>query len=186
VAASIGIFIIAELPGEAGRRIREIQQRYDPKLARLTPPHVTITGSSGVGQIPASTPVARLREALDPIAATTAPLSLPFGKPVRFMQTEIVVLPLAPHGPLRELHERIARSGLPFGRSRFAFSPHATLSYYPTLTPAVARELLSLRVDEPAIIERLQVSRTRDPQPPETLFEMVLSAGTGTRDPIPQ
>jgi len=175
VAASIGIFILAHIEGEAGDRIREVQRRYDPKLARMSPPHVTITGSSGVGQIPASTPVARLHEALDPIGATTAPMTLPFGKPVRFMQTEIVVLPLAPHGPLRELHERIARSGLPFGRSRFAFSPHATLSYYPTLTPAVARELLSLRVDEPVRIDRLQVSLTRDPQPPETLFELMLT-----------
>ena len=175
MAASIGIFILAHVGGEAGRRIREIQLRYDPKLARMSPPHVTVTGSSGVGQIPASTPVARLREALEPIGAATAPMTLPFGKPVRFMQTEIVVLPLAPHGPLRDLHERIARSGLTFGRSRFAFSPHATLSYYPTLTPAVARELLALRVDEPVLIDRLHVSLTRDPQPAETLFEVELT-----------
>jgi hypothetical protein len=42
VAASIGIFILVELPGEAGRLVREIQEQYDPKLARLTPPHLTL------------------------------------------------------------------------------------------------------------------------------------------------
>ena len=42
-----------ELGGEAGQQIREINERYDPRLARYKAPHVTITGSSGVGPIPA-------------------------------------------------------------------------------------------------------------------------------------
>jgi hypothetical protein len=174
MAASFGIFVLVELPGEAGRLVREIQQRFDPKLARLSPPHLTLVGSSGVGSIPADTPVARLREALEPIAATTAPMSLALGAPIRFMQTEIVVLPMDPHGPLRTLHERIARSGLPFRRARFQFTPHVTLSFYPTLTPARERELLALRVSAPAIVERLQVHLTRDPQPSTKLFELTL------------
>jgi 2'-5' RNA ligase len=172
---SIGIFILAELGGEAGARIKEIQERYDPKLSRLTPPHITITGSSGVGQIPADTPVAKLREALEPIAATTAPLTLSFLPPHRFMQTNIVVLPLDPHGPLRTLHERIATSGLSFARPRFPFSPHATLNFYPELTPVRSRELLSLRFTAPAVIDRLIVSLTRDPLQAKTLLELPLS-----------
>jgi len=175
MAASFGIFVLAELPGEAGARVRAIQQQYDPKLARLTPPHVTLVGSSGVGAIPTDTPVERLRAALDPIAASTAPMSLPFDAPHRFMQTDIVSLPLDPNGPLRALHERIARSGLPFKRARFQFSPHCTLSFYPTLTPARERELLALRVEEPAVIERLSVYLTRDPQPSRLLFDVRLT-----------
>jgi 2'-5' RNA ligase len=175
MAASFGIFVLAELPGEAGARVRAIQQQYDPKLARLTPPHVTLVGSSGVGAIPTDTPVERIRAALDPIAASTAPMSLPFGAPHRFMQTDIVSLPLDPNGPLRALHERIARSGLPFKRARFQFSPHCTLSFYPTLTPARERELLALRVEEPAVIERLSVYLTRDPQPSKLLFDVRLT-----------
>ena len=150
MAASFGIFVLAELPGEAGATIREIQRRYDPKLARLTPPHVTLVGSSGVGAIPTDTPVDRIRAALEPIAASTAPMSLPLGKPHRFMQTDIISLPLDPNGPLRLLHERLARSGLPFKRSRFLFSPHCTLTFYPMLTPQTERELLAVRVTAPA------------------------------------
>lgn len=175
MAASFGIFVLAELPGEAGARVRAIQQQYDPKLARLTPPHVTLVGSSGVGAIPTDTPVERIRAALEPIAASTAPMSLPFGAPHRFMQTDIVSLPLDPNGPLRALHERMARSGLPFKRARFQFSPHCTLSFYPTLTPARERELLALRVEEPAVIERLSVYLTRDPQPSKLLFDVKLT-----------
>jgi hypothetical protein len=94
------------------------------------------------------------------------------------MQTDIVVLPMDPHGPLRTLHERIARSGLPFVRSRFLFTPHVTLSFYPALTPARERELLACRVDAPAVVDRLQVVLTRDPQPNVTLFDLPLGAGS--------
>ena len=172
---SFGIFVLAELPGEAGKMIRAIQERFDPKLARLTPPHLTLVGSSGVGSIPTDTPVDRIRDALAPIAATTPAMSLPFGPPHRFMQTEIVSLPLDPHGPLRTLHERIARCGLPFRPARFMFTPHCTLSFYPTLTPERERELLSLRVTAPCIVDRLQVYLTRDPQPSRKLFELELT-----------
>lgn len=178
---SFGIFVLSELPGEAGEIVRAIQQRYDPKLARLTPPHVTLVGSSGVGSIPTDTPVERIRAALEPIAASTPPMSLPFGAPHRFMSTEIISLPLAPHGPLRALHERLARSGLPFKPARFQFSPHCTLSFYPTLTPRTERELLAIRVEAPCVVERLQVYLTRDPQPSVKLMELELGTAVMTR-----
>lgn len=171
-----GIFIIAELHGEAGRVIREINERYDPKLARYKAPHVTITGSSGVGPIPPSVTVAELSDKLTPITATTGPIVVHFGPPMRFMQSEIVVLPLDPHGPLRILHDRIASSGLPFQRARFTFSPHATLSLYPTLTREAERELLAVRIKEPVTLDRITVYHTLDPQPSKKLLELELSA----------
>ena len=91
------------------------------------------------------------------------------------MQTDIISLPLDPHGPLRALHERLARSGLPFKRSRFLFSPHCTLTFYPTLTPRHERELLAVRVTAPAIIDTLQVYLTRDPQPSALLLRLPLT-----------
>ena len=169
-----GIFIIAELGGAAGDAIRRINERFDPKLARYKPPHITITGSSGVGPIPASVTVETLRARLEPVAAASMPMSLRFGPPLRFMQSDIVVLPLDPHGPLREFHDRIASSGLPFQRARFTFSPHATLSLYPTLTRESERELLAIRVREPAIIDRIAVYQTLDPQPSKLLLELKL------------
>jgi hypothetical protein len=172
-----GIFIIAMLEGEAGEQIRAINDRFDPRLARYKAPHVTITGSSGVGPIPASVTTVELWEKLAPITSTTAPMMLRFGPPMRFMQTEIVVLPLDQHGQLRIFHDRIAGSGLEFGRARFTFSPHCTLSLYPTLTADIARELLALRVLAPAVIDRVQVVQALDPQPSRTLLELLLTGG---------
>jgi hypothetical protein len=169
-----GIFIIAELEGEAGKLIREINERHDPRLARYKAPHITITGSSGAGPIPASVSVDELREKLTPITSTTDVMKLSFGAPIRFMQSEIIVLPLDPHGPLRILHDRIATSGLPFQRARFTFSPHCTLSLYPTLTKEAERELLAVRITEPAVVDRLIVYHTMDPQPSKKLLELSL------------
>jgi hypothetical protein len=173
-----GIFMIAELGGDAGDRIREINEKYDPRLARYKAPHLTITGSSGVGPLPASVTMTELWEKLAPIASDTAPLALRFGPPMRFMQTEIVVLPLDPHGPLRVFHDRVASSGLPFQRARFTFSPHCTLSLYPTLSRETARELLAIRVTEPVVIDRVILYQTLDPQPSKKLLELPFSGVT--------
>jgi hypothetical protein len=52
------------------------------------------------------------------------------------------------------------------------------------LTPARERELLAMRVNAPAIIERLQVYLTRDPQPSKLLFEIALTGElTGSASP---
>jgi 2'-5' RNA ligase len=169
-----GIFIIAPLGGPAGEKIAELQRKYDPKLASLGTPHVTVCGSSGTGPIAPGAGEQLLREKLESIARSTAPLSLKLGRPQRFMQTNIVSLPLDPHGPLRDLHESIKASGLRFLPARFAFSPHATISYFPTLSRQRERELLSIRVDEPVRIDRLELSLTNDPQPPKILFSLAL------------
>ena len=57
-----GIFILAELPPEIAGRVREINERYDPKLSRYKPPHLTLTGSSGAGPLPPSVSVEEMRE----------------------------------------------------------------------------------------------------------------------------
>lgn len=155
-----GIIIVAELRGPARERVLEIQRRFDPKLARAVVPHVTITGSSGTGPIVTRTNAAKLREALAPIARDIAPMQLGFLKPMRFMQTNVVVLPLDPNGPLRALHERIKRSGLTFERERFTFTPHVTLSFFRELSAEDARELLALRVPEPCIIDHIAAYKT--------------------------
>jgi 2'-5' RNA ligase len=176
-----GIYVIARLQASLAAMIGEIQSRFDPKLARLMPPHITIIGSSGAGPISPATPLEQLREALEPIAASTAPMTLALGQPVRFMQTEIIVLPLRPYGPLRELHERIVRSGLTYAQPRFAFTPHVTLSFYRELSPAERRELLTLRVHEPAEITEIECSLSNDPQPARQLLSLPLLGTPPTR-----
>ncbi|MGZ9143190.1 MAG: 2'-5' RNA ligase family protein [Candidatus Binatia bacterium] len=167
--------MIAELGGVAGEHIRAINLKYDPRLAKYKAPHVTITGSSGVGPLPASVTVAEMVDKLGPIVASTPPLLLEFGAPIRFMQSEIIVMPLDPHGPLRIFHDRVANSGLPFQQARFTFTPHCTLSLYPTLTREAERELLAVRIKEPVLIDTVTLYHTLDPQPSKKLIELRLS-----------
>lgn len=167
-----GIFVLAPIGGGALEAIRELQRRYDPKLAGVQPPHITLAGSSGVGPIRAGTTVDDLRRRLEPVALETPVLTLMLGLPRRFMQTRIISLPLDPHGPLRALHDKIARSGLPFGPARFTFTPHVTLNLYRTLSRDTLRELLAERMHEPVILDRLVLSATDDPLPPRTVLEL--------------
>ena len=173
-----GIFILAELPEEIAERVRTVNERYDPRLARYRPPHITLTGSSGAGPIPPSVSAAEMRLKLEPIVVETAPITLSFRPPERFMQTDIIVLPIAPHGPIRVLHDRLITSGLPFTRSRYTFSPHCTLSLYQSLDPKSIRELLKTRIPEPFVISAIQLYHTRDPQPSRKLLELPLSGGS--------
>jgi 2'-5' RNA ligase len=173
-----GIFILAELPPAIADQVRAINERYDPKLSRYKPPHLTLTGSSGVGPIPPSTTVEEMREKLEPIARDTPPITLSFQFPQRFMQTNILVLPVDAHGPLRILHDRIVTSGLPFTRARYTFSPHATLSLYQSLDAESIRELLKTRIPEPFVINAIQLYHTRDPQPSRKLLELPLTGGS--------
>lgn len=158
------IFVLAALTGDVADRLHALQRQYDPKLARAFPPHVTLAGSSGLGAVHAGTPAAEVRAALERVAAASTPLRLALGAPHRFMQSNVVSFPLDPHGPIRELHDRLARSGLKFEQAKFTFTPHVTISFYPELTRERARELLSLRVDEAIVIDRLEAWRTREPQ----------------------
>lgn len=169
-----GVFVIAELGGAMAQRIRELQERFDPKLAAEAPPHVTLIGSSGAGPIAPETPVDAIRLAIEPVARRTRPLTLRFGRPMRFLQREIVVLPLDPHGPLRAFHEELRASGLRCARARWPFTPHCTLSFYPRLTPQNLRQLLAVREEEPWTLDTLRVYHTHPPQPPTLLFDVVV------------
>lgn len=169
------IFIVIEVRGAVGERIAGIQRRFDQKLATRSRPHLTLTGSSGVGPLPGSLPPDALRAALAPIAASVQPFTVPLGRPQRFMQTHTIVLPIDPHGPIRELHDRVARSGLPFQPAKFTFTPHVTLNYFATLSSDQIAHLLDERVTEPLVIDHMLCSLARDPDPPKRLFELALS-----------
>lgn len=172
-----GIFIIAPIAGPLGDRIAALQAATDPRILRLGPPHLTIAGSSGMGPIAADTPLAELEERLAPIARETAPIELKFGRPEKFMQTEIVVLPLDPHGPLRALHERIKTSGLRAAKPRFYFTPHVTLSLYRELPKSVLTSVLAERFDEAVMVDRIEVHLTRDTGESKRLLSLPLAGG---------
>ena len=170
-----GIYVIAPLQATLAAEVLEIQTRFDPKLARLMPPHITLIGSSGAGPIAPTTTAEELRAAIEPITQSTPPLELALGRTVRFMQTEIIVVPLHPYGPLRELHERIAQSGLTYSPPRFAFTPHITLSFYRQLSADERRAALSVRLSEPVLVTEIHCSLSNDPQPARHLLTLPLT-----------
>jgi 2'-5' RNA ligase len=176
VANLSGIFVVVDVTGPVGDNVIAVQREHDPRLAALWHPHVTLIGSSGAGPIVTGTPVDELRTMLGSVADTTAPLMLKFGRPYRFPDRDIVVLPLDPHGPLRTLHERLRSSGIRTHAARYPFTPHCTLTMYPPLTREREQRLLRMRFDEPLRIDRLRVLLTREPQPAKLLLELPLGA----------
>ena len=178
--------VIAALSGEVAERIHEVQQRYDPRMAAELPPHLTLIGSSGMGPISVRTSPELLREALLPATESTPPMTLRFEAPMRFMQSEVVVLPLDPNGAVRALYEamadRIRAARIVAERARFTFTPHCTLSFYPELSPQAVRELLALRFEEPITIGAVQAYRATGPIGTHELFELRLGGERATGD----
>lgn len=153
---------MSELNGEIAARVLDVQRRFDPRMAAELPPHVTITGSSGMGPISPDTTDAEIVAALTEVAAQSTPFSVQLQPPMQFMQSTVVVLPIDPNGPIRALHERIKLSGLSYDRPRFTFTPHVTLSFYPELSREALRELRQFRIREPILIDRIQAYRALD------------------------
>ena len=154
-----GIVVMSKLSGELAARLHAIQERFDPRMAAELPPHITITGSSGMGPIAPETTDEELRRALEPIAQTCQPFSVQLEPPTRFMQSTVVVMQIDPNGPIRALHEQIKRSGLRYEQPRFTFTPHVTLSFYPELTRERLRELVRVRLSDPVTVDSIQAYR---------------------------
>src|SRR5262249_51810996 len=110
---------MSELRGDVAARVLDVQRRFDPRLAAELPPHVTITGSSGVGPILPDTTDDDVIDPLESVAAASAPFDVQLEPPMQFMQSTVVVMPINPNGPIRALHERIKSSGLSQARPRF-------------------------------------------------------------------
>jgi 2'-5' RNA ligase len=173
-----GIIVMSELRGAIADRLLEIQRRYDPRMAAELPPHITVTGSSGMGPIAPDTTDEALAAALGVVAADTAPFTVRLEPPMRFMQTTVVVMPIDPNGPIRALHEQIKASGLSYESPRFTFTPHCTLSFYPELDRGRLRELLAIRIDEPIVVEAVQAWRAVDLTRTRKVLDLPLTGPT--------
>jgi 2'-5' RNA ligase len=172
-----GIIVMSELRGTLADQLYEIQRRYDPRMAAELPPHVTITGSSGMGPISPDTSDEALWRALEPVAAATVPFIVTLQPPARFMQSTVVTMQIDPNGPIRALHEAIKTSGLLHETPRFTFTPHVTLSFYPELSRERLRELLRVRFTEPIRIDAIQAYRAVTVTRTRKVVDLPLSGG---------
>ena len=173
-----GIVVMSELEGAFAEHLLAIQKRFDPRMAAELPPHITITGSSGMGPIAPETTDEELRRALEAVAAATEPFSVRVEPPTRFMQSTVVVMQIDPNGPIRALHERIKQSGLRYEQPRFTFTPHVTLSFYPELTRERLKELVQVRFAEPIIIDSIQAYRALDLTRTRKVLDLPLAGPT--------
>lgn len=171
---------MSEVRGSIADRLREIQRDHDPRMLAELPPHVTITGSSGMGPISPETTDEALRHALEAAVADTAQFSVRLQPPTRFMQSTVVVMTIDPNGPIRALHERIKSSGLLYEPARFTFTPHVTLSFYPELAGERVRELLRVRIAEPILIDAIQAYRALDLTRTQKVLDLALGAHAAT------
>lgn len=173
-----GIVVMSELHGAIAARLRDLQLRYDPRMAAELPPHITITGSSGIGPFSPSTTDEELRAALAPVAEATPPFTVRFDPPMRFMQSTVVVMAIDPNGPIRALHERIKSSGLSYEQPRFTFTPHVTLSFYPELSPERLRKLLRVRFTNPVTVDSIQAYRAIDLTRTQKVLDLPLTGAS--------
>jgi 2'-5' RNA ligase len=95
------------------------------------------------------------------------------------MQSQVVVLPLDPNGPVRALHERIVEriraAKIVTERARFTFTPHFTLNLYRELPADELRKVLAIRFDEPVLVEAIQVYRATSTSGSARLFTLPLA-----------
>ncbi len=176
-----GIFIVADLFGVEADRIAALIREIDPKFANTFRPHVTLAGSSGVGPLPPGTPAPQIRDALETVAEAVAPLDFIFGAPERFPVTNIIMLPLPVHGPVRWLHDRIAMCGLPFAAPKFAFTPHCTVHFFRTMADDTWQRARRFRVRAPIRVDRIQAYAAREPQAPVLLCDVPLRGNVAGR-----
>ena len=161
--AKSGIFIIAPIPGPMGDRIAALQEAARPANPQAWPPHVTLAGLVGHGpdrrehgrraELEAA-PRRRSRPTRRPSRSASE-------RPTRFMQTEIVVLPLDPHGPLRALHERI-KTERPAQRTA-PLLLHAARDAQPLPRAAAGRAEFAAawKFDDP-VVHEIEAHLTRD------------------------
>jgi len=157
------LYFVLNIPAPFSARVLEVRRSQKDTFFASLPVEVTIAGSTGVGVLDASQNLAEAYAALDRIAADTAPITTAFGPVVRFPGTDIFALTLQNDAPLRELHRRVASSGIKFHQSPHPFRAHCTLRSRSPVSAADARALLAVRIPGQFTLEALSVCRLDRP-----------------------
>jgi len=107
---------------------------------------ITVAGAGGVGAPRSRDDPRRLFETLERIVSRTPIITGRLGDPLRFPDSDVIVLQPADPEPLRLLHHEIANSGIDFETSPFEYVPHCTLSQKPNPPPDEVERLLAAQI----------------------------------------
>ncbi len=157
-------YAVLDLPDPVAGRILEIRRRHRDDFRAALPAEVTLVGSGGVGCFAVGQPAQRVFDVLDEIAAETSPIKAALDQVERFPNTDIFAFRFADESRLRELHGRIAQSGLAFEPNRFPFGPHVTLRSRSPVSDVEAQSVLAERIERSFLLRDLSIYRLeRDP-----------------------
>jgi 2'-5' RNA ligase superfamily protein len=139
-------YVVLDIPSPFAERVLAIRESQQDFFRWSLPAETTVSGSSGTGPISQDEDPEHVRQVLDRIAAGTAPINASFDAVRRFQGSDVFYLPFVDERPLRELHERIARSGLRFSSMPFDFTPHCTVRTRSPIADEDATDLLATSV----------------------------------------
>jgi len=164
----MNIYFVLNIPTPICDRVMELRRAQKDNFFASLPVEITIAGSNGVGVLDPAQDLAEAYRVIDRIAADTAPIENSFGPVIRFPGTDIFVLTFENEAPLRQLHQRVAKSGIKFLQSPHLFQPHCTICSRLPANQAQERELLARRVPGRFTLEAISVCRLD--RPPVTLL----------------
>jgi 2'-5' RNA ligase len=155
-------YAVLDLPEPIAGKVMEIRRAHRDAFRSALPAETTIIGSGGVGCFKPGTPVARVFEVLDRVAAATPPIRSSLGSVIRFPNTDIFVFAFADEAALRDLHERMAGSGLEFEDNPWPFTPHVTLRSRSPVTEEDAASLFATRISGTFELNQMSVYQLSD------------------------
>ena len=139
-------YIVLPVPSPIAEHVMAIRTESQDTFRMALPVEVTVAGSSGMGIIQENQDPEEVFRLVDKVCATTPPIRVRFGPVRRFPGSDIFVVQPINSQPFYQLHQRIATSGIKFGVSPFAYTPHCTLRSRSPVTQIEARRLLKSKI----------------------------------------
>jgi hypothetical protein len=156
-------YVVLDIPSPFAERVLAICESQQDFFRWSLPAETTVSGSSGTGPISQNEDPEHVRQVLDQIAARTAPITTSFGPVRRFQRSDVFYLSFVDERPLRELHERIAWSGLRFSSVPFDFTPHCTVRTRSPIADEDATDLLATSVPGEFTLDTLSLYQLSEP-----------------------
>ncbi len=156
MTTSLPSYVVAEIPEPIRSKIKALRESFGTPTA-LLPVEITLFGSSGVGPIPAGTPIQAIQEQIDLLFAPIAPWNVSFSEIRVFPNTAIAYLSPLDRSCFDRIHAILRGSSIPCTESAFPFNPHCTLRSGSATPEELSRILEHSFPVEPFMIDTISV-----------------------------